>query len=174
MGAAAERGDDLASCAEIGERVNAASGSMGVALSSCIVPAAGSPTFSLGEGEIEVGIGIHGEPGRRRDKIKPADEIVAELIEAILAYSPSFDSVDLLAIVNGMGGTPLIELYLVFDSVVRQCQQRGLTVSRSLVGNYCTSLEMQGCSVTLVALDPELKELWDAPVRTATLRVGVG
>lgn len=169
VGAAAERGFDLQQCKEIGERVNAASGSMGIALSSCIVPAAGSPTFELGADELEFGVGIHGEPGRRREKIRPADELVEELAEAICSDIRPESGSDVLAVVNGMGGTPLLELYLVFDAVHRACESRGLSISRSLVGNYCTSLEMQGCSVTLTKLDDELKSLWDAPVHTCSL-----
>ena len=169
VGAAAERGSDLQQCKELGERVNGVSGSMGIALSSCIVPAAGSPTFELGPDELEVGVGIHGEPGRRREKIRQADELVEELAEAICSDIRPESGSEVLAVVNGMGGTPLLELYLVFDAVHRACESRGLGISRSLVGNYCTSLEMQGCSVTLTKLDDELRSFWDAPVRTCSL-----
>ena len=172
VGAAAERGSDLQQCKELGERINAASGSMGIALSSCIVPAAGSPTFELGPDELEIGVGIHGEPGRRREKIRPADELIEELVEAIHSDIQPESGSEVLTLVNGMGGTPLLELYLVFDAVHRACESRGLSISRSLVGNYCTSLEMQGCSVTLTKLDEELKSLWDAPVHTCTLNWG--
>ena len=172
VGAAAERGSDLQQCKELGERINAASGSMGIALSSCIVPAAGSPTFKLGPDELEIGVGIHGEPGRRREKIRPADELIEELVEAIHSDIQPESGSEVLTLVNGMGGTPLLELYLVFDAVHRACESRGLSISRSLVGNYCTSLEMQGCSVTLTKLDEELKSLWDAPVHTCTLNWG--
>ena len=169
VGAAAERGLDLQQCKKLGERVNEASGSMGLALSSCIVPAAGSPTFELGSDELEIGVGIHGEPGRRREKIRPADELIEELVEAIHSDIQPERGSEVLTVVNGMGGTPLLELYLVFDAVHRACESRGLSISRSLVGNYCTSLEMQGCSVTLTKLDEELKSLWDAPVHTCSL-----
>lgn len=169
VGAAAERGSDLQQCKKLGERINEASGSMGIALSSCIVPAAGSPTFELGSDELEIGVGIHGEPGRRREKIRPADELIEELVEAIHSDIQPESGSEVLTVVNGMGGTPLLELYLVFDAVHRACESRGLSISRSLVGNYCTSLEMQGCSVTLTKLDDELKSLWDAPVHTCSL-----
>ncbi len=169
VGAAAERGDDLNSCRLIGERVNSASGTMGVALTSCTVPAAGKPTFDLGADEIEMGVGIHGEPGRRREKLKPADALVAEMVEAILESAGADEGSEMLAIVNGMGGTPALELYLIFDAVSRECGARGISIARSLVGNYCTSLEMQGFSLTLTRLDGEMRELWDAPVRTAAL-----
>ena len=169
VGAAAERGSDLQQCKKLGERVNEVSGSMGIALSSCIVPAAGSPTFELGSDELEIGVGIHGEPGRRREKIRPADELIEELVEAIHSDIQPESGSEVLTVVNGMGGTPLLELYLVFDAVHRACESRGLSISRSLVGNYCTSLEMQGCSVTLTKLDDELKSLWDAPVHTCSL-----
>ena len=169
VGAAAERGDDLNSCRLIGERVNSASGTMGVALTSCTVPAAGKPTFDLGADEIEMGVGIHGEPGRRREKLKPADALVAEMVEAILESAGPDEGSEMLAIVNGMGGTPALELYLIFDAVSRECGARGISIARSLVGNYCTSLEMQGFSLTLTRLDGEMRELWDAPVRTAAL-----
>jgi phosphoenolpyruvate---glycerone phosphotransferase subunit DhaK len=169
VGAAAERGDGLERLQALGERVNAASGSMGVALTSCTVPAAGSPTFVLGEDEVEMGIGIHGEPGRRRVPLQPADAIAAELVDAICdELKPGADP--LLLLVNGMGGTPLMELYLMYDAALRHAQARGLTVARGLVGNYCTSLEMAGTSVSLTRLDPETMALWDAPVHTAALR----
>lgn len=170
VGAAAERGDDLASLKALGERVNAASGSMGVALSSCIVPAAGKPTFDLGADEMELGVGIHGEPGRRRVSLTSADEIAAELVGAICEdINPSTDD-DLLLLINGMGGTPLMELYLLYDAAARACAGRGLSIARSLVGNFCTSLEMAGASITLTRLDAETVALWDAPVHTAALR----
>jgi dihydroxyacetone kinase-like protein len=169
VGAAAERGDDLAACKALGERINAASGTMGVALTSCTVPAAGTPTFAISDAEIEMGVGIHGEPGRRRVALKPADALVSDLVEAILANIRPAAGDEVLLLVNGMGGTPLIELYLAYDAAARLCAARGLKIVRSLVGNYCTSLEMQGCSVTLTKLDPELKAFWDAPVHTAAL-----
>jgi dihydroxyacetone kinase-like protein len=172
VGAAAERGDDLAACRALGERVNAATGSMGVALTSCAVPAAGRPTFEIAEDEIEMGVGIHGEPGRRREKLRPAGAIAGELVEAIVAELAPARGDEVLLLVNGMGGTPLMELYLVYDAAARACAARGLEVTRSLVGNFCTSLEMQGCSVTLTRLDAEMAGLWDAPVHTAAMRRG--
>lgn len=170
VGAAAERGDDLEGCRALAERVNAASGSIGVALTSCTVPAAGAPTFQLGTDEIELGVGIHGEPGRRREPHRPLDDIVEALIAAIAADLQPGPDDRLLVLVNGMGATPMIELYAVFDAVMRQCRARGLKVTRRLVGNYCTSLDMQGCSITITKLDPDLLTLWDSPVQTAALR----
>ncbi|WP_108660899.1 dihydroxyacetone kinase subunit DhaK [Acuticoccus kandeliae] len=170
VGAAAERGDDLATLKALGERVNAASGTMGIALSSCTVPAAGRATFDLGPDEIEIGVGIHGEPGRRRDTMKSADALVAEMFAAI--QKDIAPRGDVLLMVNGMGGTPLLELYLVYEAAAKLCAKEGLTIARSLVGNYCTSLEMQGCSITLTKLDAEMMALWDAPVRTAAMHWG--
>ncbi|GAB5373930.1 MAG: dihydroxyacetone kinase subunit DhaK [Acuticoccus sp.] len=168
VGAAAEKGYDLAALQALGERVNQRSGSIGVALTSCTVPAAGKPTFDIGESEMEFGVGIHGEPGRRREALRPAGEIVDEIMTII--RSELKPSGDVLVIVNGMGGTPLMELYLLMDAVARACDDADLTIARSLVGNYCTSLEMQGASITLTDLDAEMLELWDAPVHTPALR----
>lgn len=173
VGAAAERGADLAACKALGDRVNAASGTMGVALTSCTVPAAGRPTFDIGEGELEMGVGIHGEPGRRRVAMMSADAIAAEVIGAICEDVKPTAGQEVLLLVNGMGGTPLLELYGMYDAAARQCASRGLTIARSLVGNYCTSLEMAGCSITLVKLDAEMKALWGAPVHTAAMRWGM-
>ncbi len=170
VGAAAEAGASLAECQALGARINAASGSLGVALTSCIVPAAGSPTFTLGEDEMEFGVGIHGEPGRRRVSLMQADTIAREALDAILEDMKLEAGTEMLVLVNGMGGTPLLELYGMYDAVARELDRRNLSIGRSLVGNYCTSLEMAGCSVTLVKLDAELKTLWDAPVHTAALR----
>ena len=170
VGAAAEAGADLAACKALGERVNAASGSMGVALTSCTVPAAGKPTFDLGEDEMEMGVGIHGEPGRRRVALKPASEIAEEMIEAICESLQPASGDDVLLFVNGMGGTPAMELYLVYHAAAQLCEARGLKIVRSLVGNYCTSLDMAGCSITVTKLDDEMQRLWDAPVKTAALR----
>ncbi|WP_225754052.1 dihydroxyacetone kinase subunit DhaK [Actinotalea sp. Marseille-Q4924] len=169
-GAAAERGDDLASVAEIAERVNANVRSMGVALSACTVPHAGTPSFELTEAEIEIGIGIHGEPGRRRIPMAPADEITEMLTNPVMDDLGVGGSDQVLLLVNGMGGTPLSELYVVYRTARRLLEGRGATVARSLVGNYVTSLEMQGCSVTVLRLDDEMTALWDAPVHTAALR----
>jgi len=170
VGAAAETGADLAACKTLGDRVNAATGSMGVALTSCTVPAAGKPTFELGEDEMEMGVGIHGEPGRKRVKLAQADAIAEEMIGAICqSIEPNRDQ-PVLLLVNGFGGTPLMELYLMYHAAAKQCAARGLEITRSLVGNYTTSLDMAGCSLTLTRLDDELTRLWDAPVHTAALR----
>lgn len=173
VGAAAEAGADLATCKTLGDRVNAASGTMGVALTSCTVPAAGKPTFELAEDEMEMGVGIHGEPGRRRVKLLEADALAAEMIEAICKDGGLSSGDQVLLLVNGMGGTPLMELYLVYDAARRICEERGLTIARSLVGDYCTSLDMAGCSITLTKVDDEMLGYWDAPVHTAALRWGV-
>jgi dihydroxyacetone kinase-like protein len=169
-GAAAERGADLASVAAVAKEVNERSRSFGVALTAATVPAAGKPGFDLGEDEIELGIGIHGEPGRRRGPLVPAREIAGIALDAIHADLPL--SGDVLVMVNGMGGTPLIELYVVFAAVSEWLAGHGATIQRSLVGNYITSLEMAGCSVTVCTLTPELTDLWDAPVETPALRWG--
>ena len=170
VGAAAEAGADLAACQALGERVNAASATMGIALTSCTVPAAGKPTFELGEDEMEMGVGIHGEPGRRRVKMMAAKEVAAEMFEAIATTLEPKSGESVILLVNGMGGTPLMELYLVYDAARRLCEDRGLGIARSLVGNYCTSLEMAGCSISLTRADDEILKFWDAPVHTAALR----
>ena len=167
VGAAAEEGADLQACKALAERVNAACGTMGIALTSCTVPAAGKPTFEIGEDEMEFGVGIHGEPGRKRTKIMTADDISEKMISAICESLKPARGDDVLLFVNGMGGTPLMELYLMYHAAEKQCAARGLTISRSLVGNYCTSLDMAGASVTLVRLDEEMTRLWDAPAGTA-------
>ena len=172
VGAAAEAGAELAACQALGERVNQRCGSMGVALTSCTVPAAGKATFSLTEAEMEMGVGIHGEPGRRRVAMANADSIAAELVGAIADNLKPKAGEPLLLFVNGFGGTPAMELYLMYDAAARHLQKRGLHVARSLVGNYVTSLEMAGCSITLSRVDEELLRLWDAPVHTAALRWG--
>ncbi len=172
-GAAAEQGQDLASVAAIGRKVNGWGRSMGMALTSCTVPAAGKPTFELGETEMEIGIGIHGEPGRYREPLGTAAEIAERLLGPIVADLPYQRGDAVLAFVNGMGGTPLLELYVVFAEVARILQGHGIGIDRSLVGPYITSLEMAGCSITLLKLDDELVRLWDEPVRTPALRWGV-
>jgi dihydroxyacetone kinase-like protein len=172
-GAAAEAGYDLGGVAALGRKVNDWGRSMGMALTSCAVPAAGKPTFELGEHEMEIGIGIHGEPGRYREPLGTASEIAERLAEPILADLPFGSGDSVLAFVNGMGGTPLIELYVMFGELKRILDGRGITVARSLVGSYITSLEMAGCSITLLKIDDELVRLWDAPVRTPALRWGV-
>ena len=170
LGAAAERGASLVDLQALGEQVNAATRSMGVALTSCTVPAAGKPTFELGEGDIEIGVGIHGEPGRRRAPLASADAIVQEMLDTILADMTLDRGGRCLLFVNGFGGTPAMELYLVFNAARRVLDSRGIAVSRSLVGSYVTSLEMAGCSITVTALDATLESLWDAAVRTPALR----
>src|SRR5258706_2059083 len=171
-GAKAEAGGTLDEVAAIARRVNDSGRSFCVALTSCVTPAAGTPTFEIGADEIEFGVGIHGEPGRRRERLAPAAEIVAEMTEAILSDLAPKSGANLLAFVNGLGGTPLIELYVIYNELAKQLSARGLTATGSLVGNYITSLEMAGASITLLELDDELTELWDAPVHTPALRWG--
>jgi dihydroxyacetone kinase-like protein len=172
VGAAAEEGRPLQEVADLAKRVNDQGRSMGMALTSCTVPAAGKPTFELAENEMEVGIGIHGEPGRRRLPLAPAKEIAAMLVDPVLSDLPYQQGDSVIAFVNGMGGTPLIELYVMYNEVRQLLDRAGITVARSLVGNYITSLEMAGCSVTLLKVDDELVRLWDAPVNTPGLRWG--
>jgi dihydroxyacetone kinase-like protein len=169
-GAAAEEGKALGEVAELCRKVNANGRSMGMALTSCIVPAAGKPTFDLGDDEMEIGIGIHGEPGRERVKLAPSAEIVERLAGPIVDDLPIEQGDQVLAFVNGMGGTPLLELYVVFNDLHQFLDQRGITIKRNLIGSYITSLEMAGCSITLLKLDDELTRLWDAPVKTPGLR----
>jgi dihydroxyacetone kinase-like protein len=169
-GAAAEEGRPLADVAELCRKVNANGRSMGMALTSCIVPAAGKPTFDLGDDEMEIGIGIHGEPGRERVKLAPSSEIVARLTTPIVEDLPFESGDQVLAFVNSMGGTPLLELYVVYNDLNKLLGERGITITRNLIGPYITSLEMAGCSITLLKLDDELTRLWDAPVKTAGLR----
>jgi len=195
-GAAAAAGYDLPRIADLCRRVNLNGRSMGMALTSCTVPAKGSPTFSLGDREMEIGIGIHGEPGRERMPLKSVDEITEILTLSIINDSPYSRTVRewnetqgewvdvelvnselisgdrVLAFVNGMGGTPLSELYIVYRKLAEICQKQGLQIVRNLIGNYITSLEMQGCSITLLKVDDEMLRLWDAPVKTASLRWG--
>jgi dihydroxyacetone kinase-like protein len=164
VGAKAERGASLEELKVLAEKVNSQVRSMGMALTSCTVPAAGKPTFDLGDDEMEIGIGIHGEPGRERMKMKSAREIVEIMGAALVEDLPFAKGDQVLAFVNGMGGTPLLELFLVFNELKLFLDARGITIARNLVGNYITSLEMQGCSITLLKLDQELADLWDAPV----------
>jgi len=170
LGAAAEEGADLAALKRLGSSVNSVTRSMGVALTSCTVPAVGRPTFDIGDDEMEVGVGIHGEPGRRRVAMTRADEIAGELVQAIVADLGAAAGSKLLLMINGFGATPLLELHLMYDAAARQLGTRGFRPSRSLVGNYVTSLDMAGCSVTVTLLNDELTTLWDAPVHTAALR----
>jgi dihydroxyacetone kinase-like protein len=172
-GAAAEQKRSLKEVAGVCATVNGWGRSMGMALTSCTVPHAGKPTFDLPEDEMEIGIGIHGEPGRTRMKVKPVAEIVEMLANAVLDDLPYKSGDEVLAFVNGMGGTPLIELYVVYNELAKICKGRGVKISRSLIGSYITSLEMAGCSITLLKLDNDLTKLWDAPVKTAGLRWGM-
>jgi dihydroxyacetone kinase-like protein len=171
-GAAAERGYDLTRVESLCRRVNQNGRSMGMALTSCTVPAAGKPTFELGDREMEVGIGIHGEPGRERLPLESAREIVARMTQAIVPDLPFGAGDQTIALVNGMGGTPLLELYLVYAELEQALAAAGVKIARRLVGNYITSLDMAGCSITLLRADAELLELWDDPVLTAGLRWG--
>lgn len=172
-GAAAEEGRSLEEVADICRRVNANGRSMGMALTSCVTPGSGEPTFDLGADEMEIGIGIHGEAGRERKSLAPAREIVEMLAGPVLDDLPFEEGDDVLAFVNGMGGTPLIELYIVYRDLSELLEERGITIKRKLIGSYITSLEMAGCSITLLKLDDELTSLWDAPVLTPSLRWGV-
>jgi phosphoenolpyruvate---glycerone phosphotransferase subunit DhaK len=171
-GAAAERGDSLEAVLGFIRQVNARGRSFGIALSSCIPPASGNPIFDLPEGEMEVGIGIHGEPGRRRAPLGSAAEIADIMVEAVTSDLAAKAGSNVLAFVNGMGGTPLLELYLLYGEIEKRLRAAGLTPVRNLVGSYITSLEMAGASLTVLELDDQLTALWDAPVHTAALRWG--
>src|SRR5437773_1344381 len=171
-GAAAESGADLAKVTDTVKRVNARARSFGVALSSCVPPASGKAIFELPEGQVELGIGIHGEPGRRRAQLGPASEIVDVMVEAVVSDLKAKKGAKVLAFVNGMGGTPLLELYLLYGEVDKKLRAAGLEPVRNLVGSYITSLEMAGASLTVLELDEELTRLWDAPVHTPALRWG--
>jgi phosphoenolpyruvate---glycerone phosphotransferase subunit DhaK len=172
-GAAAEAGASLEQVRDLCKKVNAQGRSMGMALTSCTVPHVGKPTFALPEDEMEVGVGIHGEPGRTRMKLKGADEITAMLMEPIISDIPYKSGDEVLMFVNGLGGTPLIELYIIYRKAAEIAKKAGLKVTRHLVGSYITSLEMAGTSITLLKLDGDLTKLWDAPVHTAALRAGI-
>ena len=172
VGAAAEEGRDLDAVVEVANKVTGHGRSMGMALTSCTAPAAGKPTFELPEDQMEIGIGIHGEPGRHREPLTGAKDIARQLVEPILA-DHDFAGSETIVMVNGMGGTPLIELYLMYGEVKALLDAAGVRVARNLVGNYITSLDMAGCSVTVLKADDELLALWDAPVRTAGLRWGL-
>jgi len=173
VGAAAEQGRALADLQGLGDAVNRRTRSMGVALTSCTVPAAGRPTFSLAEDEMEMGVGIHGEPGRRRVKLAGASAIAEEMLGAILSDLAPSPGSEVLLLVNGLGGTPAMELYLMVDAARRILEGRGLKVTRFLTGSLVTSLDMAGCSITVSVLDDEARALWDAPVHTAALRWGI-
>ncbi len=172
-GGAANDGFSLKQVAELGRRVNDNGRSMGMALSPCINPASGEPSFELADDEVEIGIGIHGEPGRFREKLGSAAQVAERLMTPIIDDLPFASGDRVLAFVNGMGGTPLLELYVVYSEVAKIAGEHGLTIERNLVGNYITALEMQGCSITLLKLDDEMVRYWDAPVNTPGLRWGV-
>src|ERR671926_1813202 len=172
-GAAAEDKRPLGEVAELCRRVNGEGRSMGMALTPCITPGSGQPSFELADDEMEIGIGIHGEPGRYREPLAPASAVVERLATAIVEDLPYESGDNVLAMVNGMGGTPLVELYVVYRELHRFLEGRGITISRRLIGDYITSLEMAGCSITLLKLDDELVRLWDAPVHTPALRWGI-
>ena len=174
VGAAAEQGADLAACKALGDAVNQATASMGVALTSCTVPAAGKPTFQIGDDEMEMGVGIHGEPGRRRVRLGSADEIAAEMTGAILKDLALKPGQQVILLVNGFGGTPLLELYLMVNATHKLLEAAGARAVRHLTGSYVTSLEMAGCSITVTAADADAEwlTLWDAPLHTAALRWG--
>jgi dihydroxyacetone kinase-like protein len=172
-GGAAEDRRSLKEVADLGRRVNANGRSMGMALTPCITPASGNPSFELADDEVEIGIGIHGEPGRFREKIGPASQIAERLLTPIVEDLPFSSGDRVLAFVNGMGGTPLIELYIMYNEVAKYLGARDIGIERNLIGNYITSLEMQGCSITLLKLDDEMVRYWDAPVDTPGLRWGV-
>lgn len=172
-GAAAEEGRSLQEVTAVCKKVNSLGRTMGMALTSCTVPAAGKPTFELGADEMEIGIGIHGEPGRERMKLKTAEEIAAMLAEPVIADLPFKSGDSVFVFMNGMGGTPLIELYLMYNEVAKILGKKNITIARSLVGSYITSLDMAGCSLTLLKMDDEFVKLWDKPVHTAALRWGV-
>jgi len=173
VGAAAEEGRSLQEVANLARKINGQGRSMGMALTSCTVPHAGKPTFELPEDEMEIGIGIHGEPGRTRMKIKTADEVTEMLMNPIIEDLPFEEGDEVLLFVNSMGGTPLIELYILYRKAVEILEAKGIKVVRKLIGPYITSLEMAGCSFTLLKMDEDLIKLWDAPVKTAGMRWGV-
>src|SRR6202142_499433 len=173
LGAAAEQGRDLADLKAVGDRVNAATRSIGIALTSCTVPAAGKPTFDIAEDEMEIGVGIHGERGPRPGKPKPAAQIAEEMGNAIAAALGGRARGEAILLINGFGASPLSELYLMYDAVRSLLEPAGTIVARSLVGNFVTSLDMAGCSATVSMVDEELKRLWDAPVHTPALRWGM-
>lgn len=173
VGAAAEEGRSLKEVADLARKINGQGRSMGMALTSCTVPHAGKPTFDLPEDEMEIGIGIHGEPGRTRMKIKPADEVTEMLLTPVIEDLPFESGDEVLLFVNSMGGTPLIELYIVYRKAIEMLEAKGIKVVRNLIGPYITSLEMAGASITMLKMDDDLIKLWDAPVKTAGMRWGV-
>ena len=175
VGSLAETGANLQACKALGDKVNARTASIGVALSSCTVPAAGRPTFDIADNELEMGVGIHGEPGRRRETMREADAIISDCVDAILVDFKAKNisaKTEALLLINGFGATPLMELYLIYNTAVKLFTQHGVIVTRSLVGNYVTALDMAGASVSLCLLDDEIKQHWDSPVHTSALRWG--
>jgi len=170
VGSLAETGADLQACKALGDKVNSRTASMGVALTSCTVPAAGRPTFDISDSELEMGVGIHGEPGRRREAMREADAIVTDVVNAILEALKPVKNSEALLLINGFGATPLMELYLIYNTAARLFSEHGINITRSLVGNYTTALDMAGASVTLCLLDDEIRQHWDSPVHTAALR----
>jgi phosphoenolpyruvate---glycerone phosphotransferase subunit DhaK len=175
VGSLAEMGADLAACKALGDKVNLQTASIGIALTSCTVPAAGRPTFDINEDEIEMGVGIHGEPGRKREAMRPVDEIIKDCIAAILVdlSSKRKKQNEVLLLVNGFGATPLMELYGIYHSAAKLLAENDLNISRSLVGNFTTALDMAGASITVCLLDDEIKQHWDSPVLTPALRKGL-
>ena len=173
VGSIAETGADLQTCKALGDKINAQTASIGVALTSCTVPAAGKPTFEISETEIEMGVGIHGEPGRKRETMRAADAMVNDMIDAIIADLQPKKDTEILLLVNGLGATPLMELYLIYNTAEKLLTEHGLTIARSLVGNYTTAIDMTGASITVCVLDEEIKQHWDSPVHTASFRWGV-
>lgn len=176
VGSLAESGADLVACKALGDKINQHTSSIGVALTSCTVPAAGRPTFEIADTELEMGVGIHGEPGRRRESMREADAIVADMVAAIvhdleLKQLPLKGEV--LLLVNGLGATPLMELYVIYNTAARLLKEKGVSVTRSLVGNYITAIDMAGASITVCLLDDDIKQHWDSPVHTAGLRWGM-
>lgn len=172
VGSLAETGANLQACKTLGDKVNSRTASIGVALTSCTVPAAGRPTFDIEDSELEMGVGIHGEPGRRREAMREADAIVRDCVDAILSDLKPADNSEALLIINGFGATPLMELYLLYNTAAKLFGEHGIQISRSLVGNYTTALDMAGASITLCLLNDEIKQHWDSPVHTAALRAG--
>jgi phosphoenolpyruvate---glycerone phosphotransferase subunit DhaK len=173
VGSIAETGADLQACKALGDKINAQTASIGVALTSCTVPAAGKPTFTIDDTEIEMGVGIHGEPGRKRESMREADSMIKDMVNAILTDLKPIKDSEMLLLVNGLGATPLMELYLIYNTAVKLLTEQGFKVSRSLVGNYITAIDMVGASITVCLLDDEIKEHWDSPVHTAGLRWGL-
>ncbi|MEE9330857.1 MAG: dihydroxyacetone kinase subunit DhaK [Methylophilaceae bacterium] len=174
VGSIAETGADLLLCKALGDKINAQTASIGLAFTSCTVPAAGRPTFEISDSEIEMGVGIHGEPGRKREAMREADAMVKDMIDAILAdLGDAANNAEVLLLVNGLGATPLMELYLIYNTAEKLLSAQGIAISRSLVGNYTTAIDMAGASITVCVLDNEIKQHWDSPVHTAALRWGI-